>query len=96
MGLFKHKKEKEARPDLLNPPTGGDQASQNPSPTPNQNGNAEGAQNNSFNDSTYYSSSDLSSGEAQKASLNQKDEVKGKPPGTTVTTTTTTTTSKSF
>ena len=76
MGLFKHK---EKRPDLE--PTSGPAKNlpPNPNPPPVQ---------NSFNDSTYYSGSDVSRPDPQKAAQNQQ-KAQGKPPGTTVTTTTT-------
>jgi len=88
MGLFKHKdKTEKNRPDLLNPaPT-----STNPSPTPGK----QSTQNNSFNDSTYYSSSDLSNADGQKA-IQTQEQAQGKPPGTTITTTTTTTTTSKW
>ena len=87
MGIFKHKDK--ARPDLLNPapninPTSNPATSQTPAPTTN----------NSFNDSTYYSSSNVSSADTQRLSNNKQQRAQGQRPGTTVTTTTTTTTSK--
>jgi hypothetical protein len=86
MGLFKNKDK--TRPDL-NPPQG----TQNqglPQP-PHQ-------QSHSFNDSTYYSSSNASTADS-RMNVNQNQpppQNQNQPRGTTVTTTTTTTTSKSL
>ena len=87
MGLFKHK-EKAARPDLLNPTNA-------TTPQPSH------SHNNSYHDSTYYSSSNVSTADSN-SNTNSKPapapsqvQAQGQPPGTTVTTTTTTTTSKS-
>jgi len=85
MGLFKHKDK--TRPDL--DPTSGPSKNLPTNPNPQQ----PPVGQNSFNDSTYYSSSDVSNVDVQKATQNQQ-QAQGKPPGTSVTTTTTTTTSK--
>jgi len=76
MGLFKHK---DKRPDLE--PASGPAKNLPPNPNPP-------AVQNGFNDSTYYSGSDVSHSDPQKTVQNQQ-KAQGKPPGTTVTTTTT-------
>src|ERR1700759_258632 len=85
MGLFKNKGK--TQPDL-NPPQG----------TQNQGLPQPPQQNHSFNDSTYYSSSNASTADS-RMNVNQNQQPpqnQNQPRGTTVTTTTTTTTSKSF
>ena len=80
MGLFKHK---EKRPDLEPSSGPAKNLPTNPNPPPGQ---------NSFNDSTYYSGSDVSHSDPQKTvPVQNQQKAQGKPPGTTVTTTTTST-----
>ncbi|KAG9247592.1 hypothetical protein BJ878DRAFT_414526 [Calycina marina] len=76
MGLFKHKNKETQRPDLVPISEPAQNLPVNPNPP----------QQNSFNDSTYYSGSDVSRPDPQS------QPEASKPPGTTVTTTTTTTT----
>jgi hypothetical protein len=89
MGIFKHKdKTNSAFTTNQNPAS-------NPASTPATTSQASNpTTNNSFNDSTYYSSSNVSSADTQRLSNSQPQRAQGQMPGSTVTTTTTTTTSK--
>jgi len=101
MGLFKHKDK--TKPDPLNSQAQSQASNNNttnPVPSaPFSDGLAtprpqhmSNSQNNSYNDSTYYSSSNVSTADSKASQLHAPRPQQ--PPGTTVTTTTTTTTSK--